>query len=140
MRSRIFGGLCCVTFCISALAYIPGQGADLERKDPTSSPVDNQAVEQHQALKGQIQEKATKMVAVTSRGCDPCRQMKAYTIPALQLQGYDATSIDFKSWEGPAVDMVPALFYMDEVGNIIHMEVGFRTPKQVKQYLGKIDK
>ena len=120
------------------MAYLAGQGVVLETKDSTSSTLDHQAIGPHQAtLRSQNQEKATQMVAVTSEGCDPCRRLKAITIPALQLQGYNVTSIDYHEWEGPKVTSVPTLFYMDAEGNIIYKEVGFRTPRQVKKYLEK---
>jgi thioredoxin-related protein len=121
------------------MAYLAGQGVVLETKDPTSSTLDHQATGPYQGpqLRGQNQEKATQMATVTSPGCEPCRRMKSITIPSLQLQGYNVTSIDYREWEGPKVSLTPTLFYMDAEGNIIYKEVGFRTPRQVKKYLEK---
>jgi thioredoxin-related protein len=137
----LFGGLCIVSFFISSVACLSCQRSKLEAKDSKSSPVHSKVVEHDQALKGQrgYEEKAYRLVAVTSKTCDPCRRLKEETLPVLQKEGYRVSHVNFRIWNGPEVSMVPTLFYFDADNKLITemTEIGFRTPGQIKKKLAK---
>jgi len=132
MMTKIFGGLCCVSFALTSVAHLAEQSPDVERKVAASSTV-------YCGLAQQDQPKAISLIAVTSKTCGPCKKLKAETLPVLAKEGYNVQWISFRNWDGPSVDRVPTLFYMDSNERIINSltEVGFRTPAQIKKKLRK---
>ena len=140
MLSRLFGGLCCATFCITAVAHLAAEGPGVETKVPAYGPVDHQVAELHQAcVVKETKTVATRLVAVTSPTCPPCQRLKRETLPVLAKEGYTVNSVNFRDWNGPVVERVPTLFYFDRENKLIPTltEVGFRTPDQIKQKLEK---
>lgn len=128
MKSLIFGGLCCASFALSALANLAGQSHWVENQNPKDGTVHNLVVGQDQA---------TVLIAVTSKTCNPCKRLKAETLPPLQEQGYRVKDVDYTEWDRTKVDKVPLLVYLNDKDEIVFMEVGFRTVDQVKQRLTK---
>jgi len=114
------------------MAYLAEQRPHLETKDSASCSAYSLLAEQNQAV-----EKAVRLVAVTSPTCPPCKRLKKETLPPLAEEGYDVRSVNFRLWNGPAVDRVPTLFYFDSDNNIIQTEIGFKTVEQVKEKLRK---
>lgn len=82
-------------------------------------------------------EPAVRLDVVSTGGCGACRRFKLYTYPVLIAEGYDVVLYNASNYP-ESVTVVPTLIYRDKKGNEILREVGFRTPKQVKQFLSPI--
>ena len=132
----IYGVLCCVAFTLTSAAYHPFQEAGLETKVAESVPADSSATAEGQTGDEEVQ-KAARLVAVTTKQCPPCRRLKYLTITVLLAEGYDVAIVDHASWDGPAPDRYPTLYYYDQYGWLIRTEEGFKTAAHIKKYLDK---
>ena len=142
MKSRIYGVSCCVTFCITGLAYSSIFGP-MESQTAKRGTLDHQ-VAQHDTTRqaktntGQnSQPKATSLIAVGAAGCEPCARFKNRTLPVLVEQGYHVTYMDFSSWKGPPIKALPTLFFCVNGNKPVKVHEGFMTVEQVKKYLRK---
>ena len=156
MTSRFYGVACCVTICLTCLAYSP-LGQTVERENHARSTVDRQAAEPdstRQAAEdlgnrdGEIsivteaqmvaeEEQATSLAAVGWKGCPWCEKFKTETLPDLVAEGYDVRYVDLKDWKGPKVTTGPTLFFFVDRDKIVKVHRGYLTADQVKEYLRK---
>ncbi len=138
MKSILYGGLCLACFILTSAAYSSVQNPQLETEDSASIPAVSEVTIPSQTGLGEEDEKATSLVAVTTKKCGPCRRLKYLTISVLLVEGYDVSLVRQEDWFGPAPERFPTLYYYDdEDGNIIRTEEGFKTAIHVKKYLTK---
>ncbi len=133
----LFGVLCCVAFTLTSAAYHPFQENRVEAEATESVPAVSSSAEAGQTGEDEEVEKATTLVAVTTKKCPPCRRLKYLTITVLLAQGYDVVIIPNEEWYGPAVKKFPTLVYYNEEGRCLRVETGFKTAAHVKKYLAK---
>lgn len=147
MTSRFYGVACCVTICLTSLAYSPFFGP-VEAKTPKRSTVDHQTTRLDRAgeetgTEAAFQvalaegEKATSLAAVGWKGCQWCERFKAETLPDLVAEGYDVRYVDIADWKGPKVKTGPTLFFFVDRDKIVKIHKGYLTADQVKEYLRK---
>lgn len=147
MTSRFYGVACCVTICVTCLAYSPVV-KHLAVETAKRSTVDHQVAQldwpRTQAdAEGTFQvalakeEKGTSLAAVGWEGCPWCEKLKEETLPDLVAQGYDVRYVDISDWKGPKVKTGPTLFFYADKNRLVHTHKGFMTVDQVKEYLDK---
>lgn len=139
MLTKLFGGLCCATFCITSVAHLAGQNTRVEAEIAVDGTLDSQTPRSHPSCVQETEATATRLVAVTSPTCPPCKRLKRETLPVLADEGYSVESVNFRDWTGPDVEYVPTLFYFDAENRLIPAltETGFRTAEQIKKKLEK---
>ncbi len=128
----LFGVLCLATFGVTSAAYHPVQ-PNLETEVTESVSADSSSTQEDQSEEVQ---KATSLIAVTTKDCRSCRRLKYRTITTLLADGYDVSTVPQEEWDGPDPNKFPTLYYY-ELGKIIRVEEGFKTASHVKKYLKK---
>jgi thioredoxin-related protein len=109
----------------------------VEAETTIDGSVDHQALVSHPTCVQETEAVATRLVAVTSPTCPPCKRLKRETLPVLAKEGYSVGWISYRDPNAPEVTKVPTLFYYDSSGRLIETEIGFRTAEQVKEKLEK---
>lgn len=147
MTSRFYGVACCVTICVTCLAYSSVFQA-VARETSTRRPVDHQVAQldwprtetgTEETLQVALAkaEKGTSLAAVGWEGCPWCEKLKEETLPDLVAQGYDVRYVDISDWKGPKVKTGPTLFFFADKNRLVHTHKGFMTVEQVKEHLDK---
>lgn len=80
--------------------------------------------------------KAVRVEAVTMRGCGPCQLLKQTTIPSLTKAGYKVKVVD-RYDDNRGTTAFPTIYYFGKLGNIIRIDVGYRTYNQIIIHLEK---
>lgn len=129
---NLAGVLCCVFFLSSSAAYL----VDTPKVQPNCQ---REVSENHAVLIGGARAdwtKAVRVEIVTMQGCGPCLLLKQTTIPSLEKAGYAVKVVDrYDDTRGTAA--FPTIYYFGALGQLTHMDVGYRTYVQVIRHLEK---
>lgn len=133
------GALCCACYLVVFAAYsISGtlQGPNSPGKDHQNRTNCSEVTQQDWSQKVGLIQKASSLEVATMTGCPPCNHMKAETIPALRRAGYKVT-ITTRYTDTRHTSQFPTLYYLDSDGEVILIQVGFRTYEEVVRNLKK---